>query len=44
MTALFDGYDLIEPGVVYLAGWRPNAGPDPNAAGPAEVGGLGRKP
>jgi hypothetical protein len=24
VTAMFDGYDLIEPGVVFSAGWRPD--------------------
>ena len=43
VTAMFTGYDLVEPGVVYVADWRPDPGPDPNAADPAIAGGLGRK-
>jgi hypothetical protein len=40
----FDGFELVEPGVVSLSRWRP----DPSPAGPPaevdEFGGVGRKP
>jgi hypothetical protein len=45
VLALFDGFDLLEPGLVQVPLWRPD-GPDPD---PAEVrrisvyGGVGRK-
>jgi SAM-dependent methyltransferase len=41
---LFAGFELVEPGVVWVPQWRPDAGclDDPAAAG--FVGGLGRKP
>jgi hypothetical protein len=40
----FDGYELVGLGVVHVADWRPEPGPDPNAADPAIAGELGRKP
>lgn len=45
IRAMFTGYELVEPGVVYIADWRPDPGPDPYAvAGPQVIaGGLGRK-
>lgn len=45
VAGLFDGFDVVEPGVVQIPMWRPD-GPDPD---PAEVrrigfyGGVGRK-
>ncbi|WP_424189251.1 SAM-dependent methyltransferase [Actinokineospora sp. G85] len=45
ITALFDGYDLVEPGVVPTALWQPDAGlddgDDPGRAG--IYAGVGRK-
>ncbi|MFD4573376.1 SAM-dependent methyltransferase [Streptomyces sp. NPDC058417] len=42
ITAFFDGLDLIEPGVVSVPLWRPEAGaPEPQVI--AEHGGLARK-
>jgi O-methyltransferase involved in polyketide biosynthesis len=43
ITRFFDGLDLVEPGVVPCARWRP----DPSPFGPTDAdvyGGLGRKP
>jgi S-adenosyl methyltransferase len=42
-TAFFDGLDLVEPGVVLVADWRPDPSPFPGPEIP-QVGGLGRKP
>ncbi|PWI12838.1 S-adenosyl methyltransferase [Streptomyces sp. Act143] len=43
ITAFFDGLDLIEPGVVPVTQWRPEAGaPAPEVV--AEHGGVARKP
>ncbi|GHH94558.1 SAM-dependent methyltransferase [Streptomyces capillispiralis] len=43
ITAYFDGLDLVEPGVVTVPLWRPDA--DSPAPGPiGEHGGLARKP
>ncbi|MCQ9132777.1 MULTISPECIES: SAM-dependent methyltransferase [Streptomyces] len=43
ITAYFDGLELLEPGVVSVPMWRPEAGsPAPELIG--EHGGLGRKP
>jgi hypothetical protein len=42
----FDGYALIEPGVVYLPQWRPDPG-EPPVEHPERMTGLagvGRKP
>jgi S-adenosyl methyltransferase len=41
ITEFFDGFDLLEPGVVQLSLWRPN-GDLPSAHG--LFGGVGRKP
>ncbi|WP_217144542.1 SAM-dependent methyltransferase [Streptomyces sp. AC627_RSS907] len=43
ITAFFDGLELVEPGVVPVSLWRPDAGsPTPEPIG--EHGGLARKP
>ncbi|WP_059008233.1 SAM-dependent methyltransferase [Streptomyces specialis] len=44
IAGFFDGLELVEPGVVPLAQWRPEIldGPDPTNA--AAYGGVGRKP
>jgi hypothetical protein len=41
---LFDGFDLVEPGVVFMPDWRPD--PDTRPAGrPRSMrAGVGRKP
>ncbi|MFD9128303.1 SAM-dependent methyltransferase [Kitasatospora sp. NPDC059571] len=46
IESLFDGFELVEPGVVYLPEWRPD---DPAAVGPhpermTGVAGVGRLP
>jgi hypothetical protein len=46
VTALFDGWDVIDPGVVWAPQWRPDW-PDDVPEDPAAlmvVGGVGRKP
>ncbi|AZP17723.1 SAM-dependent methyltransferase [Streptomyces aquilus] len=42
ITAFFDGLDLVEPGVVSVPLWRPDAGSTPEPIG--QHGGVGRKP
>jgi hypothetical protein len=43
VTRLFDGLELVEPGVIRAAEWRPDT--DPEAASPAALwGGVARKP
>ncbi|MBO4209595.1 SAM-dependent methyltransferase [Micromonospora echinofusca] len=43
LTALFDGFDLVDPGVVWVPEWRPDS-PDAaeHAAQSAFIGGVGR--
>jgi hypothetical protein len=43
VRSLFDGFELLEPGLVWITDWRPN--PFENAGGVAETlrGGVGRK-
>lgn len=45
VRAMFAGYELVEPGVVFIGDWRPDPGPDPYAVdGPQVIaGGLGRR-
>ena len=46
VTALFDGWDLVEPGVVFTGGWRPDHPdeimPEPNRS--VFLAGVARKP
>ncbi|MEU9061856.1 SAM-dependent methyltransferase [Streptomyces sp. NPDC048430] len=45
IAAFFDGLELVEPGAVRTAEWRPDPGPDGRAAPPSPaVSGVGRKP
>jgi trans-aconitate methyltransferase len=44
VTALFDGYDLVPPGVVPVARWHPDPESDPATIPGVLTGGLGRKP
>ena len=47
IASLFDGLDLIDPGLVYLPLWRPESEDDPLMDDPARVNGyigVGRKP
>ncbi|MFD9704991.1 SAM-dependent methyltransferase [Lentzea sp. NPDC059081] len=45
LTRLFDGFSLVEPGVVRVPAWRPESPDDPDAAGKRFPGfaALGRK-
>jgi hypothetical protein len=40
----FDGFELIEPGVVWMARWRPDPGTRPAGRPNSLYGGVGRKP
>jgi hypothetical protein len=44
MTGFFAGLELVEPGVVFLPRWRPEASPFPDAGEVPGMGGVGRKP
>jgi trans-aconitate methyltransferase len=44
VTTLFDGLELIEPGVVRVNRWRPDASADPEASGVGVYCGVARKP
>lgn len=46
VVGLFDGWELVEPGVVYFPQWRPEAGAPPveNPERFTGVAGVGRKP
>ncbi|GGM46855.1 hypothetical protein GCM10012275_17370 [Longimycelium tulufanense] len=46
VTALFAGYELVEPGVVYLPQWRPEETdrPEPNPERFGMLAGVGRTP
>ncbi|HEY1627627.1 MAG TPA: SAM-dependent methyltransferase [Streptosporangiaceae bacterium] len=41
---LFDGFDLVEPGVVWMTEWRPDPGVRPTGRSRSLRGGVGRKP
>jgi hypothetical protein len=43
VTAMFDGYELVGPGVVYVDKWRPDH-PQPGDQHLAQLVGMGRKP
>jgi S-adenosyl methyltransferase len=40
----FDGFEIIEPGVVWIADWRPDPGTRPTGRRDSLYGGVGRKP
>jgi SAM-dependent methyltransferase len=44
ITAFFDGWELVDPGVVELPAWRPDAGDPADAARSLGLAGLGRRP
>jgi hypothetical protein len=44
VTALFDGYELVEPGVVGVGEWHPDPDVEPEQFPQAFLGGVGRKP
>jgi hypothetical protein len=41
---LFTGFEIIEPGVVWTANWRPDPGTRPAGRPDSLYGGVGRKP
>ncbi|MCX4094429.1 SAM-dependent methyltransferase [Nocardia sp. alder85J] len=41
-AALFDGFELVDPGVVYAASWHPD-GPD-DTSYKTDLAAVGRKP
>jgi hypothetical protein len=43
VAALFEGYDLIRPGVVPVSGWRPEPGGDSDPTPSVLTGGVGRR-
>lgn len=44
VTALFDGYPMLDPGVVPVSDWHPEPSPDPNRPSvDAVIGGVGRR-
>ena len=44
LTGFFDGLEVVEPGVVPLTTWRPEANPFPEAGDVPGMCGVGRKP
>jgi len=40
----FDGFELVEPGLAWIAGWRPEPGTAPAGRRHSMRGGVGRKP
>jgi hypothetical protein len=44
VTRLFEGLDLVPPGVVYVHAWRPDPGDAPPEGGVSAYGGVARKP
>lgn len=43
VTRLFEGLDLVPPGVVYVHDWRPDPGDAPPEGGVSAYGGVARK-
>jgi len=41
---LFDGFELVEPGLVWITEWRPEPGTAPTGRAQSMRGGVGRKP
>jgi hypothetical protein len=44
LTGFFDGLEVVDPGVVPLMRWRPEASPFPDSGDVPGMGGIGRKP
>jgi hypothetical protein len=44
IRGLFDGFDLIDPGLVWMTEWRPDPGVGPAGRAHSLRGGVGRKP
>jgi hypothetical protein len=42
VSRFFDGLDLLEPGIVSVSDWRPDAGPRPTAAEATGYGAVAR--
>jgi S-adenosyl methyltransferase len=40
----FDGFEILDPGVVWMANWRPDPGTQPVGRANSLFGGVGRKP
>jgi len=40
----FDGFELVEPGLTWIAEWRPEPGTAPTGRQHSMRGGVGRKP
>jgi len=40
----FDGFELVEPGLVWITEWRPEPGTAPTGRAQSMRGGVGRKP
>jgi hypothetical protein len=40
----FDGFELVEPGLTWITGWRPEPGTAPTGRQQSMRGGVGRKP
>jgi hypothetical protein len=44
LGALFEGYEMVPPGLVYVSDWHPDPGPDPHRLEPQVfLGGVGRR-
>ena len=44
LIGFFDGLEVVDPGVVPLMSWRPEATPFPDSGNVPGMGGVGRKP
>jgi SAM-dependent methyltransferase len=44
IAGLFDGFDLVDPGLVQIPWWRPDADPEPDSDRIWIYGGVSRKP
>jgi hypothetical protein len=44
VRAFFDGLEIVEPGLVHVADWRPDSSGGVQAPEAFEYGGVGRKP
>jgi hypothetical protein len=43
VRSLFDGFELAEPGLVWITGWRPNPFEEIRGVAKTPRGGVGRK-
>ena len=44
VVRFFDGFEILDPGVVWMASWRPDPGTRPAGRPNSLYGGVGRKP